>query len=63
MLRPATHTDPNAIPRNGTDVPWVELPGPRTDEEPERQHPGDDQAAGSGETTAARGTAPQSLGT
>jgi hypothetical protein len=25
-MRPATHDDPNAIPRNGTEVPWVELP-------------------------------------
>jgi hypothetical protein len=27
-MRPPTHTDPNAIPRNGTDVPWVELREP-----------------------------------
>ena len=27
-MRPPTHDDPNAIPRNGTDVPWVELDDP-----------------------------------
>jgi hypothetical protein len=27
-MRPATHDDPNAIPRNGTDVPWLELDDP-----------------------------------
>ncbi len=27
-MRPATHNDPNAIPRNGTDVPWPELDDP-----------------------------------
>jgi hypothetical protein len=27
-MRPPTHDNPNAIPRNGTDVPWVELPDP-----------------------------------
>jgi hypothetical protein len=26
-MRPPTHDDPNAIPRNGTEVPWPELPG------------------------------------
>ena len=25
-MRPPTHDDPDAIPRNGTDVPWVEIP-------------------------------------
>jgi len=25
-MRPPTHDDPHAIPRNGTDVPWVEIP-------------------------------------
>ena len=25
-MRPLTHDDPNAIPRNGTAVPWPELP-------------------------------------
>ena len=24
-MRPSTHDDPNAIPRNGTDVPWLDL--------------------------------------
>jgi len=27
-MRPATHDNPNAIPRNGTDVPWLELDDP-----------------------------------
>ena len=27
-MRPPTHDNPNAIPRNGTDVPWVELSDP-----------------------------------
>jgi hypothetical protein len=27
-MRPPTHDDPNAIPRNGTDVPWPELDDP-----------------------------------
>lgn len=27
-MRPPTHDDPNAIPRNGTEVPWVEIPDP-----------------------------------
>lgn len=27
-MRPPTHEDPNAIPRNGTDVPWIELDDP-----------------------------------
>ena len=27
-MRPPTHDDPNAIPRNGTDVPWVEIRDP-----------------------------------
>ena len=27
-MRPPTHDDPNAIPRNGTDVPWIELDDP-----------------------------------
>jgi hypothetical protein len=30
-MRPPTHTDPNAIPRNGTDVPWPELDDPSHD--------------------------------
>jgi hypothetical protein len=30
-MRPPTHTDPNAIPRNGTDVPWLELDDPSHD--------------------------------
>jgi hypothetical protein len=25
-MRPLTHDDPDAIPRNGTEVPWVEIP-------------------------------------
>jgi hypothetical protein len=25
-MRPPAHDDPNAIPRNGTEVPWPELP-------------------------------------
>ncbi len=27
-MRPPTHDDPNAIPRNGTDVPWLDLEDP-----------------------------------
>ncbi|WP_164704564.1 hypothetical protein [Blastococcus litoris] len=27
-MRPPTHDDPKAIPRNGTEVPWVEIPDP-----------------------------------
>ncbi len=27
-MRPPTHDDPNAIPRNGTEVPWLDLPDP-----------------------------------
>ena len=27
-MRPLTHDNPNAIPRNGTEVPWVDLPEP-----------------------------------
>ena len=27
-MRPPTHDNPNAIPRNGTDVPWLELDDP-----------------------------------
>jgi hypothetical protein len=27
-MRPPTHDDPNAIPRNGTDVPWLDLDDP-----------------------------------
>jgi hypothetical protein len=27
-MRPPTHDDPNAIPRNGTDVPWPEIDDP-----------------------------------
>ena len=30
-MRPPTHTDPNAIPRNGTEVPWPELDDPSPD--------------------------------
>ena len=30
-MRPPTHTDPNAIPRNGTDVPWLDLDDPSHD--------------------------------
>ncbi|CCG05617.1 hypothetical protein [Blastococcus saxobsidens] len=25
-MRPLTHDDPDAIPRNGTDAPWPEIP-------------------------------------
>jgi hypothetical protein len=31
-MRPPTHDDPHAIPRNGTDVPWVDLSGSRAGE-------------------------------
>jgi hypothetical protein len=24
-MRPPTHDDPNAVPRNGTEVPWLDL--------------------------------------
>jgi hypothetical protein len=44
-MRPPTHDDPNAIPRNGTDVPWVDLPEPRPEEESERTRAGLDEAA------------------
>ena len=27
-MRPLTHDNPNAIPRNGTDVPWLDLDDP-----------------------------------
>ena len=27
-MRPLTHDNPNAIPRNGTDTPWLELDDP-----------------------------------
>jgi hypothetical protein len=25
-MRPLTHDDPDAIPRNGTEVPWMDVP-------------------------------------
>ena len=62
MLRPPTHTDPNAIPRNGTDVPWVDLPERRPEHERESAPAGDGHVAADG-TPAATGTAPQSPGT
>lgn len=31
-MRPPTHDDPNAIVRNGTEVPWVEIPEPQSEE-------------------------------
>jgi hypothetical protein len=49
MLRPATHTDPNAIPRNGTDVPWVEIPESRPDHGRGRDRDGDEHDAAAGE--------------
>ena len=38
-MRPPTHTDPNAIPRNGTDVPWLELDDPSHDVHPRAPRP------------------------
>jgi hypothetical protein len=31
-MRPPTHDDPHAIPRNGTDVPWLDTPDSRAGE-------------------------------
>ena len=48
-MRPPTHTDPNAIPRNGTDVPWLELDDPSHDvspRAPRRNGPDGASAAG-----------------
>lgn len=47
-MRPPTHTDPNAIPRNGTDVPWVELTEPRPDPRDGRDHADGDRSAAGG---------------
>jgi hypothetical protein len=48
-MRPPTHTDPDAIPRNGTEVPWVDIAPPEPD--PERAvRP---RAAGAGKAPAA----------
>jgi hypothetical protein len=47
-MRPPTHDDPNAIPRNGTEVPLLELDDPSrrpraaaSDERRRRRVPGD----------------------
>jgi hypothetical protein len=44
-MRPATHDDPNAIPRNGTDVPWLDLDDPSHDRPRRRQQPRDGRGA------------------
>ena len=62
MLRPATHTDPNAIPRNGTDVPWVDRPEPRPDHDRHGNRAEDDPDAAAGGVTAT-GSGAQPLGT
>ena len=48
-MRPATHDDPNAIPRNGTEVPWVDLRDPGADQGRELRRPRRDSYAGSGD--------------
>jgi hypothetical protein len=42
MVGPTTHTDPDAIPRNGTEVPWVEPPEQRPAHQRDRSAAGDD---------------------
>ena len=46
-MRPLTHDDPNAIPRNGTDVPWPELDDPSHDLPATGPHQQDGDATGS----------------
>jgi hypothetical protein len=41
-MRPLTHDDPHAIPRNGTDVPWVDLPNHDAGEHDSREAPPSD---------------------
>jgi hypothetical protein len=46
-MRPPTHDDPNAIPRNGTEVPWLDLddPGRTRDRAAQRRGAPEDAAA------------------
>ena len=59
-MRPLTHDDPHAIPRNGTDVPWPDVPSVDADAGSTRPTPeapeGPRDDAGSRETSAQRGT-------
>ena len=50
-MRPPTHDNPNAIPRNGTDVPWLELDDPSHG----RPSTGAPQRRGSSDGAAATG--------
>jgi hypothetical protein len=53
-MRPPTHDDPNAIPRNGTDVPWLDLDDPsHARVHPSRRHPDVTATATAGATASA----------
>jgi hypothetical protein len=54
-MRPLTHDDPDAIPRNGTEVPWVDVPDLFAADPPADEAPPAAEASRAGATG---GTAP-----
>ena len=48
-MQPPTHTDPDAIPRNGTDVPLIDLDDPSHDVTKTAHRGGGEAASAAGE--------------
>lgn len=58
-MRPPTHDDPHAVPRNGTDVPWLELDDPSHRRVlPREARHGDDRTTAAGQRQRRRPAAP-----